>query len=84
MLLISNQDAHDLLHKFTSENIPTLYNVFPAVEELMTAWETKSSTPRYVIFSNALQAGINKLNKYYNWFDLNPCIIVNLGMLCRD
>ena len=49
----------------------------------MTAWEakTKSSAPRYAIFADALQAGIDKLNKYYNRFDLNPCIIVNLGTL---
>jgi hypothetical protein len=38
----------------------------------------------YTIFVNALEAGIDKLQKYYNRFDLKLAILINLGKLFRD
>ena len=35
--------------------------------------------PHYTIFITVLQAGIDKLWKYYNRFDIKPCIFINLG-----
>ena len=73
------QNAYGLQHKFASEMRPTLYNVFPTVEELMTAWEAKIKDPCYTIFISALQVGVDKVQKYYSQFDLSLCILVNLG-----
>lgn len=84
ILLISIQDARNVQHKFAAETIPTLYNVLPAVEELLTAWGSKIYDPCYTIFVNALEVGIDKLQKYYNWFDLKPAILINLGKLFWD
>jgi len=53
--------------------------MFPAIEELLTAWKAKIADPHYTIFASVLQAGIDKLLKYYNRFDMKPCILVNLG-----
>jgi hypothetical protein len=58
-----------------------LYNVLPAVEELLSAWESKITDCRYTIFVRALKAGIDKLKKYYSRFDLKPAILINLGEL---
>ena len=80
-LLISKQDAYNHQHRFASDKKPTLYKVLPAIEELLTAWEAKIHDPCYTIFVSALDAGIDKLQKYYNWFDLKLCILINLGTL---
>ena len=48
-------------------------------KNFLTAWEAKIADPHYTIFASVLQAVINKLLKYYNRFDMKPCILVNLG-----
>ncbi|KAF8326279.1 hypothetical protein F5887DRAFT_899983, partial [Amanita rubescens] len=60
------KDARNVQHKFASENVPTLYNVLLAVEELLTAWETKISNRHYTIYVKALEAGVDKLRGYYS------------------
>jgi len=52
--------------------------VFPAIKELLTAWKAKIADPHYMIFASVLQAGIDKLLKYYNRFNIKPCILMNL------
>ncbi|KAF8680603.1 hypothetical protein AX14_004549 [Amanita brunnescens Koide BX004] len=74
------KDARNVQHKFAAESVPTLYNVLPAVEELLSAWESKITDRRYTIFVRALKAGIDKLKKYYSQFDLKPAILINLAL----
>ncbi|THU82732.1 hypothetical protein K435DRAFT_690979, partial [Dendrothele bispora CBS 962.96] len=51
---------------FSSENEPTLHNAIPALEKLHSAWSVRMNRPKYTQFSDALNAGINKLATYYN------------------
>ncbi|KAF8343419.1 hypothetical protein F5887DRAFT_842302, partial [Amanita rubescens] len=74
------KDAHNVQHKFASENIPTFYNVLLAVEELLTAWETKISNCHSTIYVKALEAGVDKLRGYYSQFDLKLVILINLAL----
>ncbi|KAM6496376.1 hypothetical protein JOM56_009082, partial [Amanita muscaria] len=72
------KDSRDLQHKFSSEKTPTLWNILPAIEELMTAWENKAINPHFAIYADAILDGIAKLFKYYNKFDAKPSIVINL------
>ncbi|KAF5347372.1 hypothetical protein D9758_011302 [Tetrapyrgos nigripes] len=51
---------------FSSEHDPTLHNALLALEKLHNAWEKHTSRPKYAAFTNALEAGIEKLEGYYN------------------
>lgn len=66
-------------HNFASEREPALWRVLPTVEQLQTAWEKKAANGRFTRFHAALAAGLAKLMKYYEGFDLKPAIILSLG-----
>ena len=53
--------------------------MIPAIEELLMVWEAKSTSMRFLDYHDAIEDGIDKLNKYYCWFDLKPSIILSLG-----
>ncbi|KAF5337979.1 hypothetical protein D9758_014306 [Tetrapyrgos nigripes] len=51
---------------FSSEHEPTLHNAIPALERLHIAWEKRKSKTKYTKFTDALNAGVDKLGNYYN------------------
>ena len=57
--------ANDAQHAFSSSSTPTLQNALPALEKMHTAWEKVSNKPRYECFTAALDAGMMKLDEYY-------------------
>ena len=81
---VYQQDADKYHQSFSSDNIPTLHRVIPALESLCTKWEKKLKDPKYSVFHPALQAGLDKLNKYYAKLDnsdvyilaLRKCVVV--------
>ncbi|KIK77281.1 hypothetical protein PAXRUDRAFT_167378, partial [Paxillus rubicundulus Ve08.2h10] len=72
-------DANDIQQYFSDEEQPTLWHAIPAFEELQTAWEGKQDNPKYLLFKNTLCNGLDKISKYYNWFDEKPVYILALG-----
>jgi hypothetical protein len=62
------------------ERQPTLWRALPAIEELQTAWEKKRNSPELAKYSEAINEGLAKLNKYYSRFDEKPAFILALGM----
>jgi hypothetical protein len=76
------QDSDRVLHYFSAEKQPTLWRALPAIEELQTAWEAKRDDEKYILYRNAIQDGLDKLNKYYSRFDQKPCYILALGKFC--
>jgi hypothetical protein len=42
-------------------------------------WKTKKDEPRFADYANAIQAGLDKIGKYYNRLDAKPAIIAALG-----
>ncbi|KAI1789377.1 hypothetical protein LXA43DRAFT_872172, partial [Ganoderma leucocontextum] len=62
----------------SSTQLPTLHQVIPALERLVTKWEKKVQDRKYALFHNALKAGIAKLNKYYKKLDNSDAYILSL------
>lgn len=57
---------------FSREKKPCLWRAIPAIEELLTAWEAKAMSLRFIDYHDAIEDGIDKLKKYYSWFDFKP------------
>ena len=68
-----------MLHHFSAEKRPMLWRVLPVIEELQTAWEAKHDNPKYTLYHDAINDGLNKFNKYYSCFDQKPSFILALG-----
>ena len=62
----SIQHASDTQQAFSSSSTPTLQNALPALEKMHAAWKKASSKSRYSCFIPALNAGMVKLDQYYN------------------
>jgi hypothetical protein len=59
------QHADDAQQAFSSSSTPTLHNALPTLEKLHARWMKASLKPRYSHFVLALEAGMTKLNAYY-------------------
>ena len=57
--------ANDAQQAFSSSSTPSLQNALPTLERMYATWEKSSSKPRYVCFIPALDAGMAKLDEYY-------------------
>ena len=74
------KDLNDIQELFSSEQQPTLWHVLPALKELQTAWEDKRTSPCFLLYQNAINAGLGKLQKYYSRIDTKLVFILSLGM----
>ena len=59
------QTADKAQQAFSYSSIPTLFNAVPALEKLYATWEKQRSMPEARPFKNALDAGLKKVNEYY-------------------
>ena len=73
------KDSNDIQELFSSEQQPTLWHTLPALEELQTAWEDKQTLPRFLLYQDAINTGLGKLQKYYSHIDTKPVFILSLG-----
>ena len=80
-LNIITQDSNQIQQSFSAEKWPMLWRALPVIEELQTAWEAKCGNPRSAMYRNAINNGLEKLNKYYSRFDEKPAYILALGKL---
>ncbi|KAF9235988.1 hypothetical protein BU15DRAFT_33596, partial [Melanogaster broomeanus] len=71
-------DTDDLQQHFSDEKRPTLFRAIPAFEEIQTAWEAKQRCLWFTLYQSAICSGLDKLGKYYNWFDDKPVYILAL------
>ena len=60
------QRAESAQQKFSSDKVPSLNLVIPAIEALHKGWQTRSERPKYAPFVAALEAVIATLEKYYD------------------
>ncbi|ESK81374.1 hat family dimerization domain-containing protein [Moniliophthora roreri MCA 2997] len=58
--------ADDSQHEFSADKYPTLHRGIPALETLHAAWSSRCDNEKYARFRNALTAGIEVIEKYYN------------------
>jgi hypothetical protein len=73
------KDSNDIQELFSSEQQLTLWRALPALEELQTAWEGKRKAPRFLLYRDAVDAGLGKLRKYYSRIDSKPVFILSLS-----
>jgi hypothetical protein len=73
------QDSNRIQQAFSAEKEPTLWRVLPTIEELQTAWESKRDKPAFSKYREAINDGLDKINKYYSRFDEKPAFILALG-----
>ena len=71
--------TNDAQQAFSSSSTPSLQNALPALERMYAAWEKSSSKPRYVCFIPALDAGMAKLDKYYQRSAASDAHIMAMG-----
>jgi hypothetical protein len=74
------QDSNDIQELFSSETQPSLWRALPALEELQTTWEDKRKLDHFILYWDAIDAGLAKLQKYYSRIDTKPVFILALGM----
>jgi hypothetical protein len=72
------KDSNDIQELFSSEQQPTLWHALPVLEELQTAWEDKRSSPHFLLYQDAIDAGLGKLQKYYSCIDTKLVFILSL------
>jgi hypothetical protein len=46
----------------------------------MTTWESKHDNPKYKLYKDVLQDGIDKIRKYYNCLNEKPAYNLALGL----
>ena len=73
------QDSNRIQQYFSAEKEPTLWQALPALEELQSAWEKKRADPKYALYKDALDDGLDKLGKYYSRLDEKPSFVLALG-----
>jgi hypothetical protein len=79
MVWASLQHADDAQGAFSSASMPMLHSALLTLERLHAAWEKASSKPRYLHFVQALNAGMNKLNLYYQCSAESDAHIMAMG-----
>src|SRR5580658_4880525 len=77
--LTRQQDSNRIQQSFSAEKEPTLWRALPTIEELQTAWEAKRDKPAFAKYRDAINDGLEKINKYYSRFDEKPVFILALG-----
>ena len=73
------QDLNRVQHYFSAEKQPTLWHALSVIEQLQTVWEAKRDDPKYNLYQDAIQDGLDKLSKYYSCFNQKPSYILALG-----
>ena len=75
------QHVNNAQQAFSSSLNPSLENVLPALKRMCTAWEKASSKPRYAFLVPALEAGMAKLDQYYQHSAASDAHIMAMGMI---
>ncbi|KIK15627.1 hypothetical protein PISMIDRAFT_114786 [Pisolithus microcarpus 441] len=65
LLLSLLAQAEKAQHTFSAEQGPTMHAILPALESLFKAWSLRKNMAKYGDFTDALDAGLNKISEYY-------------------
>jgi len=75
----SLQHADRAQQAFSAAARPSLHRALPAIETMYAQWDKASSKPRYHSFIPALQAGMEKLDEYYQRTATSDAHIIAMG-----
>lgn len=81
LLLNPGRAQHPALaqQQFSSERVPTVSRVFPAIEFLLTSLETAQKDPMFAPIHGAITAGVSNLSKWYRTLDSCHVYVVSNG-----
>lgn len=79
-LLWHYKHSNGIQQYFSTEKCPTLWQALPTIEELQTTWEAECNDYCFLTYRIVINNGLEKLKKYYSWFDKKPTYIIALGM----
>ncbi|KIK15466.1 hypothetical protein PISMIDRAFT_16516 [Pisolithus microcarpus 441] len=65
LLLSLLAQAEKAQQAFSTEQGPTMHTILPALEVLFKAWSSWKESTKYADFTDALEAGLSKIAKYY-------------------
>ncbi|TFK37180.1 hypothetical protein BDQ12DRAFT_667133 [Crucibulum laeve] len=57
--------AASIHSKLSADRKPMLQHVYPLLEKLMTQWENMANSSKYAVISEAIQAGLDNMVKWY-------------------
>jgi hypothetical protein len=73
------QEARKAQGDFSSDKYPTLWKAIPVLERVIKRWTTMSTTPRFTIVREGIEAAIQKLVKYYRHVENNVLYFAAMG-----
>lgn len=72
--------ADNAQQAFSSDNVSTLHLALPALEALHSAWTSRVKREKYVRFKPALEAGLAKIEEYYERTGLCDAYLIAMCM----
>ena len=73
------QHTNNAQQVFSSSSTPTLQNALPVLDKMHAAWKKASSKGHYLCFAPALNAGMVKLDQYYQCSAESDAHIMAMG-----
>jgi len=64
--------------------MPTVWRTLPTLDWLISKWTTMSLDPAFTAVSDAIDRGLEKINKWHNVVETNHVYFICLGMQCMS
>src|SRR5882757_4984012 len=77
--LFSVQEPASATQSFSSSRDPTVWRVIPILEFLIKTWENMAEESQYGVVHDALNKGLENLNKWYKKTDDSGAYFICLG-----
>lgn len=82
LILSVDQEPANTQQTFSSERMPTIWQIIPSLEFLIKRWETMAGQPRYRELREAIMEGIQNFKKWYRKVDeTSDAYFICLGSL---
>ena len=78
----NKQEPHFAQASFSSETEPTVWKTIPILELLQDNWETMLNVEKFAPVCDAIEKGLEKLQKWYMRIDESDTYFICLGMCC--
>lgn len=73
-----SQESGKVHKQFSSETVPSVWKILPAIENFMHRWEELSLKPEYEVLRTAIECGIKTTEKYFSKAARSSAQIMNL------
>ncbi len=77
---LSYKEPRGAQASFSKETSPTVYLAIPTLECMQERWEIMAALPEFLPVRDAIDAGLEKLRKWYKAIDSSDAYYLCLGM----